>query len=79
MSNLEKYNKIFTDIFNVDLNALNSSFVYQTIPVWDSVAHMALVSTLEDSFGIMFDTDDILNFNSYENGKAILFKYGIEI
>lgn len=30
--------------------------------------------TLEDAFDIMMDTDDIIDFSSYEKGKEILTK-----
>ena len=35
---------------------------------------------LEDEFDIMMDTDDIIDFNSFEKGKEILAKeeYGVE-
>lgn len=40
---------------------------------------MALISALEDNFDIMMDTEDIINFNSFEKGKEILEKnYDIE-
>ena len=79
MSNLEKYNKAFTDTFEIGEDQLEG-LKYQGIEAWDSVGHMTLVSTLEDAFDIMMDTDDIIDFNSYEKGMEILAKenYGIE-
>lgn len=79
MSNLEKYNKVFSDIFEIkeqDLKGLN----YQSISAWDSVGHMTLISSLENTFDIMFDTMDVIDFNSYEKGKEILSKeeYGVD-
>ena len=50
---------------------------YQDIPEWDSVGHMTLIAELEDAFNITMDTDDIIDFNSYEKGKEILSKYNI--
>ena len=79
MTNLEKYNKTFMEILNVEASELNAGFGFQTVSNWDSIAHMTLVSTFEDMFDIMLDTEDILNFVSYEAGKEILTKYGIEI
>ena len=57
-----------------------SGLKYQDIPAWDSVGHMGLVAALEDTFDIMMDTDDIIDFSSYEKGKEILAKaeYGVE-
>jgi hypothetical protein len=38
---------------------------------------MGLIATLEDSFDIMLDTDDIIDFSSYARGKEILKKYDV--
>jgi acyl carrier protein len=40
---------------------------------------MSLISALEEAFDIMMDTDDIIDFSSYEKGKEILKKYDVEI
>ena len=39
---------------------------------------MTLITKLEETFGLMFDTEDILNYGSYLNGKKILEKYGVD-
>lgn len=79
MSNIEKYNQAFTATFEIGENQL-PGLKYQDIQAWDSVGHMSLISALEDAFDIMMDTDDIIDFNSYEKGKEILSKkdYGVE-
>ena len=76
MTNLELYKKSFCETFEIQEDALKG-LVYQGIPSWDSVGHMGLIGTLEDTFDIMMDTDDIIDFNSYEKGKEILKKYEI--
>ena len=38
---------------------------------------MTLISSLEDEFDIMMETDDIIDFESYEKGIEILKKYGV--
>lgn len=77
MTNLEKYNRIFMDVLGVDESVLNDKFTFKAVPQWDSVAHLSLVSKLEDAFDIMLESDDILHFESYENGKSIMMKNGI--
>ena len=79
MSNLEKYNRIFTDVLGVGEAVLNDSFTFKAVSQWDSVAHLSLISELEDAFDVMFESEDILHYESYENGKKILRRYGIEI
>lgn len=78
MTNLEKYNQAFVEALEISVEQL-SGLEYQGIEQWDSVGHMGLVATLEDAFDIMMDTDDIIDFSSYEKGKEILTKnYEIE-
>lgn len=74
MTNLEMYNKAFVDSFGVNESEL-ASLEYQSISAWDSVGHMNLVAAIEDAFDIMMDTDDIIDFSSYEKGKELLAKY----
>ena len=76
--NIEKYNKCFKQIFGDDVE-LNEDFKFGEASGWDSMAHMELIALLEDTFNIMFGSDDILHYASYENGKIILKKYGVEV
>ena len=79
MSNKEIYDSIFIDCFGVDQGELNEELKYQSVESWDSVGHMALVAQLEDTFGIMLEMDDIIDFGSYTIGVEILKKYNVEI
>lgn len=78
MTNLEKYNQAFCESLSVEESEL-SGLNYQDIKTWDSVGHMKLMSTIEDTFDIMLEVDDIIDFSSYEKGKEILKKYEVEI
>lgn len=78
MTNLEKYNNAFTESFQIEESQL-AGLEYQGTEEWDSVGHMTLIAALEDAFGIMMDTDDIIDLSSYEKGKEILSKnYDVE-
>ena len=77
MSNLEKYNNALMEAFEIEEGQLEG-LTYQSIPTWDSVGHMTMIAILEDAFDIMMDTDDIIDFSSYEKGKEILAKYSVE-
>lgn len=78
MTAREKYNKAFIESLDVTEDQL-SGLSYQDVPGWDSVGHMGLISELEDTFDIQFETDDIVDFNSYEKGIELLSKYDITI
>ena len=79
MTNLEKLNQIFCEVFSVEASALNSDFNKDNVDGWDSVRQLSLTSSVEDEFDIMLDADDILEFTSYDNAKQILVKYEIEL
>jgi len=76
MTNLELYNKAFTETLGITEQEL-AGLTYQAIDSWDSVGHMGLIAALEDSFDIMMETDDIIDLSSYEKGKEILAKYEV--
>ena len=78
MTNIEKYNQAFFEVFDVTESELES-LTYKGVPSWDSVGHMSLIVTLEDAFDIMIEADDIIDFSSYSKGKEMLKKYGVEI
>lgn len=77
MADINKYNKAFMEALDVKEDQL-ADLKYQDVPTWDSVGHMGLISELEDAFDIQFETDDIVDFNSYAKGIELLKKYGIE-
>ena len=79
MTNLEKLNNIFAEVFSVDVSELNESFDKNSVDSWDSVHQLSLTSAVEDEFDIMLDAEDILGFTSYSAGLAILRKNEVDI
>jgi acyl carrier protein len=76
MDNLQLYNKVFIESFQVASDQLDN-LAYRSISGWDSVGHMVMIAALEETFSIMFEPNDIIDFTSYETGKQILSKYSI--
>ena len=79
MTNLEKYNSIFMDVFQVEESKLNADFTKDNVDGWDSIKQLSLTTAIEDEFDLLFDPEDIIAFPSYEGGKEILVKNGIEL
>ncbi len=77
MSSLETYKNAFKKLFEIEVSSLDN-LVYQGIPEWDSISHMELMTILENEFSIEMDIDDIIDFSSFELGKSILAKYGVQ-
>ena len=64
--------------FDIEKSMLNEELKYESIPEWDSVGHMTMISNLEEVFDIVMEMDDIIDFSSFEIGKEILKKYKID-
>lgn len=79
MSNLEKLNEAFMEVFDVDASSLDEHLNKDENSDWDSIHQLSLLSYLEDTFDIMLDGDDALGISSYVGCKEILStKYNIE-
>ena len=76
--NKNKYDSVFQETFSIESDILGEDLEYQSIEQWDSVGHMGLMAALEEVFDIFLETDDIIDFSSYNKGMLILGKYDIE-
>ncbi len=78
MTNIEKYNQIFTETLNLGLDEVKDAKFKET-PLWDSVGHMTLVAALEDAFDVLLEVEDLMAIRNYQGGIDILSKnYEIE-
>jgi acyl carrier protein len=57
---------------------VDESLKYGSGKAWDSVAHMSLIASLDKTFDVMLDIDDVLDLSSYEKAREILVKYGVQ-
>ena len=78
MDNRDRYDSAFRSAFELDDSVELSDLKYQSIEDWDSIGHMALMSELEDVFGITIKTEDLIQFESYTQGTQILARYSID-
>ena len=77
MSNLEQLENIFRDSLGLEQETQVHDLTYRSIEEWDSVAHMVLSGDIEDVFGVMLETDDVIELSSFTNAILILGKHGI--
>lgn len=72
MTNLEKLNQIFCEVYSVEESALNEDFVNTNVETWDSIHQLSMVAAIEEAFDLMMDAEDILDMTSYNNVKQLL-------
>ena len=52
MENKEKLIKAFTESLGIEPQLVTDELTYNTIPQWDSTAHMVLIAELENVFDL---------------------------
>ncbi|MCX6290203.1 MAG: acyl carrier protein [Bacteroidetes bacterium] len=77
MTNTEKLIATFSDALTLDASKVTDALTYQSIPEWDSISHMVLISRLEEAFDVSIDTDDVIDMSSVAKAKEILKKYNV--
>ena len=75
MSNREKYDAAFMEVFEIRADQLNSTLEYQSITAWDSVGHWRWLPRLKKSL-ISCLKWMISLILTYETGIKTMEKYG---
>ncbi len=79
--NMENKNKLyqsFANALNIEIYQIQDDLAYQSIPEWDSISHMILISQLEEDFEVSIDTEDVIDMSSVEKAQEILTKLGVQ-
>ena len=67
-----KIQQAFHDAFEIDPKLVSMDTAPNDIPGWDSVGHLALASSLESSFGVRFDVDELMEMENVREIVRIL-------
>ena len=59
----EKLNEVFSDVFDEDI-VVNDKTTAADIEDWDSLTHIALISEVEDAFGIKLSMKAVLDLKN---------------
>jgi acyl carrier protein len=66
---LEKVQEAFKTAFNVEPESVTIETKADDVSGWDSVGHLSLAATLEETFGVSLDVDDVMEM---ENVREIV-------
>jgi len=67
----------FAKALGIDAARVTDDLAYNSIAEWDSIAHMALIVEIENAFGIMLDTDDVIDMSSFAKAREIVAKNNV--
>lgn len=71
----EKLKSIFVESLNINEVDVTDNLAYSEHPKWDSVAHLLLVTAIEEAFDIYFEPDDVVDMSSFAKAKSIVSGY----
>ena len=72
MTNIDRLQAIFQDVFDDTAIRLVPDFSPATYGDWDSVAMVRLVLAIEAKFGIRFTTDQVAGIKSVKDILAVI-------
>ena len=60
----EKLNKVFAEVFDDETLTVSDNTTVNDIEDWDSLAHLTLISSVEEAFSIEFNLNEISKFKN---------------
>ncbi|WP_414616215.1 acyl carrier protein [Stenotrophomonas geniculata] len=70
---------VFARVLGIAADSVSDDLRYNTIPQWDSIAHMSVVAALEEAFAVMIDMDEVIDMSSVGKAREILRKHGAAV
>ncbi|MEX5406241.1 acyl carrier protein [Stenotrophomonas sp. WED208] len=70
---------VFARVLGIAADSVSDDLRYNTIPQWDSIAHMSVVAALEEAFCVMIDMDEVIDMSSVGKAREILRKHGAAV
>lgn len=74
---LNKLTEIFRTTFELPADADVANLRQVNVANWDSLAHVCLVSALENEFGTTIDAGDALRITSFSAAQSLLRERGL--
>lgn len=72
----EKVKFVLAEVLQVPPAVIIDDLAMQDVDAWDSLKHMELIVSLENTFGLQLTFDEIVNMQSVGNIKRVLKQRG---
>lgn len=75
----EQKNKLFNIVaktFEIPVEQVSEQMTVGSIPQWDSLGHLGLISAIEEGFCLSFDVDELFEVESVADFMELLDKEG---
>ncbi|MDP9382650.1 MAG: acyl carrier protein [Chloroflexota bacterium] len=71
--------ELFGAVLDVPAASLTEESGPETVTEWDSFGHITLITAMEETYGVSFETDEIQKAKSLGDARDILRAKGVEV
>lgn len=64
--------RIFRDVLELDETVELASLAYRETAEWDSVAHLSLLTSLEEAYGFELEPDELMAMTDYAGVRMVI-------
>lgn len=68
----EKVESVLTDLLQLPAGKINDGLAMTDVELWDSLKHMELIASLEESFKLQLTFDEIVSMRTVGEIKRVL-------
>jgi acyl carrier protein len=72
---MDEINSMLAKIFKIQASEAEKDLTMNEVPAWDSLTHMDLIATIENTFNIQLSGDDIADMLSFDAIRQTVNKY----
>jgi acyl carrier protein len=72
-----KLEKLIAEALATPEASLHDSTELRSIPAWDSMTHIVLITRLEESFGVQLSGDEIADMKTVGDARRFLRGHGV--
>ena len=73
----QRLQQVFREVFENNKLTLSDALSRETMPQWDSLAHVKLIMASEEEFGVKFSIEETVESTSVERLKGVLASKGV--
>jgi len=71
-----KIETIFSSVFSTPVDTIEDATELKSIPSWDSMTHMVLITRLEEEFQVQLTGDEIADMQTVGDARRFLSGHG---
>lgn len=71
----EQLKVTFANALDIESDEVNDSTSPDTMPDWDSLAHLNLIANLEKNFNIQFTMEEVIEMNTFSKIKQVVSRH----